>query len=505
MQLKEDEISLFKGLVESWSGIHLSHNDLRTLKKLVPTEMASIGAKSLSDYYTHLRSPEGREELDRLIGLVANNETYFFREPDCFSLLGEVLLPEIVGQKTREKKTVRILSAGCSTGEEPYSIAITLLERQDLQFDFEVLGVDIDRIALSAARKGVFKRNSFRGSMNTARMDAWFVPVGNESYELCDGIKEKVRFRYLNLNTDLSLEDTFGKMDVIFFRNVSIYLSPDAVSRINRNLANCLKEGGYLIVGSAEVPQHDFGRLSLRDINGVFLFQKAEPPRVKKDTVQTVPVSSEHRLGSPPSLVTPLARERDEFDGQERMERDVGSKGIQRPGGNIEAESLYQEALNDAMDERKKVAAEKLTKILDENPRHINAYCLMADICLDSGKFEEAAALCNKALEVDPWLAWPHIFLGLIFKYEGDCAKATKTFKTAIYLKPGSWLAHFHLGETYRTMGKIPLAVREYRNVLNAVKKEADGVEKSIVSMRLSPEYIVRACQANVQSLTEGK
>ena len=292
-------------------------------EKLVPTEMASIGAKSLSDYYTHLRSPEGREELDRLIGLVANNETYFFREPDCFSLLGEVLLPEIVGQKTSGKKKVRVLSAGCSTGEEPYSIAITLLERQDLPFDFEVLGVDIDRIALSAAKKGVFKRNSFRGSMNTARMDAWFVPMRNESYELCDGIKEKVRFRYLNLNTDLSLEDTFGKMDVIFFRNVSIYLSPDAVSRINRNLANCLKEGGYLIVGSAEVPQHDFGRLSLRDINGVFLFQKAEPPRVKKDTVQTVPVSSEHRLGSPPSFVTPLARERDKFDGQERMERDV--------------------------------------------------------------------------------------------------------------------------------------------------------------------------------------
>ncbi len=502
MPLTEEERVLFQSLVEDWSGIHLSDTDLSALDRAVRKETARIGVSSPLAYYTHLR--DSREERDRFIELLTNNETYFFREPDHFNIFAERLLPEVVEQRASAGEAVRILSAGCSMGEEPYSIAITLLRCRDHlpPFEFEIVGVDIDRRALTMAKKGIFRKNSFRHARETARLDAWFDRLEDGRFQLCDEVIDQVRFRYFNLNTELSVKDTLGEMDVIFFRNVSIYLSPDAAGRINRNLVACLKEGGYLLVGSAEVQQQNMGRLLLREIKGLFLFQKAQAQRPNRDAGQRQAVLSKRAAGASPKLAVPSTdRSRSERQPVRRVRPDAPMEGRAAPE-RPEVEMLYKEALEKLREERKEEALEKLRRILEADPGHANACRLMADICLNNERFEEAAALCHRSLEIDPGLAWPHLFLGLIRRREGDYEEATKALKTAIYMRPDYWPAHFYLGEVYRSLGKRALAVREYRNVLSTLKKWDGEEETAIVSTGFSSEYIVQACRENVQNLT---
>ena len=513
MPLTEGEVLLFQSLVEDWSGILLSDKDLSALNQAVGEGMADIGVEAPREYCTHLRSFEGREELDRFTERLTNNEAYFFREPDHFKALTEHLLPEIVERRLSVEEKVRILSAGCSTGEEPYSIAIALLECQEHfpRLEFEIVGVDIDRKALATAKEGIFRRNSFRNTMDTARIDAWFERLGDGRYRLCDEIRDRVLFRYLNLHAERSLEDTLGEMDVIFFRNVSIYLSPNGVGRVNRRLASCLKQGGYFLVGSAEVQQHNRGRLLLREVGGVFLFQKAERRRSGADADQekgSAPELDRSPRPVAPSVGAKARSERKTGRGvrpewvrvrqKERMPAEVA----ERPGEKTDVEALYKAALEGVVEERKEAALEKLRRILEIDPGHVDACHLMAEIYLNGEAFDEAAALCHRALETDPWLAWPHLFLGLICRHEGNHGKATVALKTAIYMKPDAWLAHFYLGEIYRISGRRSLAVREYRNVLNALEKGDGEEEMSLISGGFSPEYIVRACKENVRNLT---
>ncbi len=217
-------------------------------KVLVQSRLCKVlrkeGLTSYDEYYCRLIADKTGREFARFIDLITTNFTHFFREKRHFDFLSEQILPEV-----RESgRVLRIWSAGCATGEEPYSIAILLLEEGFSADEAMVLASDISLQALSEAEEGVYEEEKLR-ELPPVLKRKYFLPAGGGRYRIKEEVKGLVRFRRSNL----LFPPPWGfPLDVIFCRNVMIYFDNENKKRVLWNLRSALRKGGYLFVGHAE-------------------------------------------------------------------------------------------------------------------------------------------------------------------------------------------------------------------------------------------------------------
>jgi chemotaxis protein methyltransferase CheR len=212
--------------------------------------MTELGLDQLQEYYYRLLYDEnGEAEIEALFEAMANNETYFFREPSQLWTFAREILPE--RRKQRPGSRVRVWSAGCATGEETYSLAMAVLEADPGLADaVEIFGSDQSRKALDRARRGVYGRFSFR-SMPDGYKERYFRPAEDGNLQVLPQVRRMVQFGRCNLMGpagDLPLV----KFDAIFCRNVLIYFDRDARRQVIRLFHDRLSEGGYLLLGHSE-------------------------------------------------------------------------------------------------------------------------------------------------------------------------------------------------------------------------------------------------------------
>jgi chemotaxis protein methyltransferase CheR len=210
----------------------------------------ATGAGSFASYFARLRSDQ-TSEVEELINALTVNETYFYREEHQLACLTSDLLGERLRAK-RNGETMRLWSLPCSTGEEPYSIAIWLLENWPLvdSHDIEIVGSDIDTRVLDAARAGVFDKRALH-RLPAKLADKYFVAVGGERWRIIDELRQSIRFTAVNI-VERSSTRLEGLFDIIFCRNLLIYFD-DASRRVAaENLYENLAPGGYICLGHAE-------------------------------------------------------------------------------------------------------------------------------------------------------------------------------------------------------------------------------------------------------------
>jgi len=187
------------------------------------------------------------QEWDHLVELITNNETYFFREESQLNELCHAILPGY-----RNRTSIRIWSAACSTGEEPYSLAMTIAESGIVPLEsVHIIATDINKKVLQIARRGWYHKNSLCFRRTPREMlDKYFIPQ-DEGYQIKSFIKEKIDFRHANLINDEDMA-AIEKVDIIFCRNVLIYFDSITTGRVVAKFYNCLNPGGYLFLGHAE-------------------------------------------------------------------------------------------------------------------------------------------------------------------------------------------------------------------------------------------------------------
>jgi chemotaxis protein methyltransferase CheR len=212
--------------------------------------MQATGATSFTSYFARLRS-DFQNEVEHFINSFTINETYFFREDHQLHCLTSDLLAE----RTRTKKpgeAIRIWSAPCSTGEEPYSIAIWLLEKwpQADYYDIEIVGSDIDTSALEAAREGTFGKRALM-RLTPELIAKYFDQVGPERWRIVESLRQSILLSSVNI-MDCAQTRAKGKFDVIFCRNVLIYFDDRSRRIAAENLYECLAPGGYICLGHSE-------------------------------------------------------------------------------------------------------------------------------------------------------------------------------------------------------------------------------------------------------------
>lgn len=241
---------LFQELLEQHCGVVQGLGSLSFLERKLMPRVEALGLGSLEDYYRFLKYDDGGgDELEILVDRLTTNETYFFREQPQLTQFYEVVVPRWVD--SRPTSTFRVWSAGCSTGEEVYSLAMLLHEHPAMAGrDFEVVGTDISRGVISKAREGCYLGASFRSAPSNVR-ERYFVETGDGRWSVKPKIRSHCSFGQLNL-IDRERFGILGKFDVVFCRNVLIYFSTRRRPAVIDGFYDVLNDDGHLFLGHSE-------------------------------------------------------------------------------------------------------------------------------------------------------------------------------------------------------------------------------------------------------------
>lgn len=251
-ELKLDDFILFRDFVHEKSGIYFPEGKLYLVKNRLANRMGQLGIKNYKDYYYMIKYDTSMKEFNALMNILTTNETSFFRNLPQLAAFSDEVLPEILqGRAGRDRKSLRIWSAGCSTGEEPYTISMLLIEKipNYSAYDIEIIANDISEHVLQAARKGVYHELSLRTTPSPYR-ERYFEKKGNV-YHIKDNVKKLVKFSHINMADPIKMS-LFKNIDIIFCRNVTIYFSDEVKRAVTRAFYNCLVKGGYYFIGHSE-------------------------------------------------------------------------------------------------------------------------------------------------------------------------------------------------------------------------------------------------------------
>ncbi|MEW6129846.1 MAG: protein-glutamate O-methyltransferase CheR [Acidobacteriota bacterium] len=250
LSISDEEFTLFRDLIYKECGISLSKEKKLFLESRLKRRMEELGIHTVGEYFYLVSSSKNRlNELPVLFDVLTIGETSFFRNKPQFDLFTDVVLPELIAKKEKSSsKILRIWSAGCSTGQEPYSLAMTLLEAipESDSMMSRVFASDLSFTALERAQLGFYKTEQVK-CVEPDLLAKYFNPI-NDGYQIKEAVKKRVIFDYHNLKNDNGLRN----LDVIFCRNVMIYFDAEEQKRLINRFVNCLVPGGYLFVGHAE-------------------------------------------------------------------------------------------------------------------------------------------------------------------------------------------------------------------------------------------------------------
>lgn len=473
--LSYEEFLRFRDFIHAVSGIYMEDTKQDSLRISLVARATRLGLSSFAEYYAVLERDE--HELNELLNLVTINETSFFRFPQQFEALRTRVLPEIMAGKPESNRTIRVWSAGCSTGEEPYSIAMTLIDAGILSLGWrvQVLGTDVSTRALAVAKKGEYPKRSLL-NVPSEVVARHFEPVAG-GYAVGSHVRSLVEFGYHNLIKEPYPLALMGNWDIIFCRNVTIYFKLDSTKRVVANFYNSLNEGGYLFIGHSETLSQINDQFEAVEIGGVFLYRK---PRSRR----TLGLAAS-RSAAPAVVPAPPAPRRvrsgagsAERSIRQRPERRDPSSAIppspgpKRPAPPPDAVQASRRALEEGRIAEARRAAEE---ILAADPNNTDAHLIVAYVHADSGDYEAALESCHRALSINPLLPSARYILGIIYQRQGDVVRAISEFKKTVYIDGGFALAHLNLANIYKSQHKWDQACREYENALKALYRNPEG------------------------------
>ncbi len=420
-----DDLGPIRDLVRDVSGLDFPENRQLALRRATERagEVRGLTAGELADV---LARPENANDLQEFVASLTVGETHFFRNQPQLDAVRATVLPQLIDAR-REQRRLRIWSAGCATGEEPYSLAMMLDELLPAgeTWDTLILATDINRRALDRARAGVFGDWSFR-QVPAAVTTRYFTKVDRE-YHLSPHIRQMVTFDYLNLAEEVyrSAWAHVGEMDLIFCRNVLIYF-PDAISRtVVTRLERCLAPGGWFVTGHAESPMPIFReRFATREFPMTVLYTK------RSEAVATPPADSTASVRAwAPSHAASV---------------DMPSAFVQGEDGTDVAASA------------------------EDIRSHANEVAVLRRAAMDLAsavRFEDAEHLIRQAIAREPLCAPGHYLHGVILTEMARHEEAFEALRRATYLQADFPLAHYSLGLSYASAGNVARARREMERV----------------------------------------
>lgn len=441
--------------IECRTGLHFPRERFADLERGLAKAARETGFSDARAYAESLLNRDlHTADLEALAGSLTIGETHFFRDPGAFAFLETTLLPELISARRAGHRRLRIWSAGCATGEEPYSIAI-LLHRliPDLaDWHITILGTDINPKVLARAAAGIYSEWSFRDTPAWVK-PRYFLKRSGGHYELQSWLKLMVSFTCLNLVDDVypSILNNTNAMDLIICRNVLLYFTPSRIPQVVRRFHSALVDGGQLVLGAVEASQTTFPELTPVAAPGVALYRKNGAATLGTTIGD---FSGPHKAVCPPSVRSPVIHSPAHLPREAISDLPVGRGNAFAEANTLYAAGRYREA-------REALLAGNSRK-RDDDPR---AAGLLAQCHANLGELAEALVCCDRAVAVsrtDPVLHF--LRAGILQELQRD-EEALLALRSVLFLDPGHVLAHFTMANLHRRRNRMSLASKHLANV----------------------------------------
>lgn len=436
-------LSLLSDLIGRWTGLHFPEDRYAELERGIARAAEDFGHRDADAFANLMMASElTTDQIKTLAWHLTIGETYFLRGKSTFEVLEKDILPDILMARRGKEQQLRIWSAGCSGGEEAYSLAITAsrLLPDVSAWNTTILATDINTRALNKAQGGVYGNWSFRDAPAWLR-EQFFTAAANGDWEIRQQIKRMVTFSYLNLNLDPypSLATNTNAMDIIFCRNVIMYFSPEVMRRVIDNLHGALREGGYLFVAPSEASQELFPQFVRQSLRGEIFFKKDAAALAEQEARKLAPRASAAMSGRIAAKAKPAAPPRKLV-------------AVPRPS----APALKQ----------RPAAAKAAAK----TPADAGALAAGARAAANLGRLSEALEQVERAIAADKIEAAYHYLYATILEELAQPEDAVKALTSALFLDPDFALAHFLNGNIARRSGRAAEARRHFEKTLVALE-----------------------------------
>jgi len=440
--LSTAEFNALAALLHAAAGLAFDDSRRESLSYSVAERMRAAGCDDVLAYLTLVR--DDSKERQSLLDEVTIPETHFFRNPPQIRALRKYVLPELL-RLANSTKRLRIWSAGCSTGEEPYTIAMLIRELLPAAagWDVKILATDVSNRALAAARTGRYAERSFvmTDPIDLHRFFALDTNAG--AWQVRDEIRELVEFRHHNLVTEPPPYEP-GEVDLVFCRNVTIYFDRDTTKALMQRLHGCLRDGGYLFLGHAETLWQVTDAFSLMSLGDAFVYRRqAEggerrrvlPDRRTEDELR--PTKADRRRGP---------------DDRREQRRDAD---VAAPPARLRPPPVVPSRTTPARSAPRQATAAPSAPAPDP--------LVAVRAAVAAGRYGEAADLAAECGIAQPLRAEAHYLHGLALSNLGRDGEALVVLRKAVYLDPQDGFAHFLLGGALERCHEPIAAARSYR------------------------------------------
>jgi chemotaxis protein methyltransferase CheR len=471
-------------LLKERVGLHIRKDGHSALRIAVAARLEQLQAiPHTGGYLELLRSETGDEELRRLLPLVTVGKTSFFRDERQFRAL-EAILPGLVSRAKGGGRRLALWSAGCATGEEPYSIAMTVAEAGAGADEAEILATDVNPEAVAFAARGAYEPRRVREvpepflSRHFERQE--------DRYVVRAGLRRLIgAIRPHNLVSSIFPRPADGGgWDVIFCRNVIIYFDTPTTQGVLTQFHNALAPGGYLFLGYSESLFRLFEGFELTEVGGAFLYRRPEGP-VRFGALSPAPapgrphlvpmpahppVVTHLDLPAPAPATTPVP-----------LLRVAHAPGTPPPSPPLAPQEYLDGAIALFADGRFGAARELLERLLEKGGEDLAVRLTLANLYGILRQPERARACYVAALAIEPLSAEAHLFFAIHLLTAGETDEAALELSRALFLDPDLALAHYYLGRCREAQRDAARARLAYRNTVEAHRRRPDGKRQAFL------------------------
>jgi chemotaxis protein methyltransferase CheR len=413
--MTNEQFAVITKLLSELAGLAFEESRRDSIGYSIGERMRATGCKDVGAYLHLLFAADATAERQALLDEVTIPETHFFRNPPQIRALRTHVLPDLIRQASTTKR-LRIWSAGCSTGEEPYTLAMLIRELvpDQVGWDIKIIATDISTRALTAAREAKYAERSFVMTEPMDRQRFCYLDADSGAFVVRDDVRELVEFRHHNLVTEVPPVAP-GEVDIVLCRNVTIYFDRKTTKRLMQRFHACLRDGGYLFLGHAETLWQVSDDFSLVSLGDAFVYRRGADGQKR--------------------AILPDRRTEDEL----RPTR------ADRRRGPVDRRALTAPS------------AQPVPELAAPDP------LIAVRTAVAAGNYEEAADLAADVTAASPLRAEAHYLHGLALTNLGRDADGLVVLRKAVYLDPDDGFAHFLLAGALDRCGESIAAARSYR------------------------------------------
>lgn len=481
-------------LIADRIGFTVRQQDIKYFKLKIEDRIRQLKLANLIEYYNLLKNSTqknksslfkqtlAQKEWIILANIITNGESFFFRGRGQFDLIANTILPKIIAEKIRAKKqgesnflSLKIWSAGCSTGEEVYSLAMVINEliADPAQWNIAIIGTDINQDFLESARKGIYKQWSFR--LTDSLFKSKYFIKEKDYWQIKPHLKTMVNFYQDNLMDVNKVSHHNYSIDFVLCRNVFIYFDLDSIAKAVQKITNTLRSGAYFMSGHAElqgIKLKDFQPISFPE-SVVYQYL----PQLESVTLSVEDFDLVNNYASPNNIVKPqlLIQKSNDLILKVPDTETSNLKPTEKEKTTTDKQPNYSiviDRMHILLDKGDYDAIIKQGKdFIENNCYGKELFYLIAQAYANKGNLEKAKQNCDRALEIDYTYIAPLFLLSQIAEAEDNYSKVKELLKKIIYLEPLSIAAYLDLADIYSKDNEVSRSKKMYRTAYDILNQ----------------------------------